>query len=50
MIRRLFTRLISAEVRRLTAERNQARHQRADARRVAVRWHLYARLLERSLR
>ncbi|WP_431976147.1 hypothetical protein [Micromonospora haikouensis] len=42
MLRSWLARLLSAEVRRLTAERDQARATRRDALTAAVRWHRLA--------
>ncbi|QDY06137.1 hypothetical protein FJK98_02305 [Micromonospora sp. HM134] len=42
-MRRWLARLVSAEVRRLTAERDRARTTRAEAIRVALLWHAAAR-------
>lgn len=42
-MRSLLARLVSAEVRRLTAQLAEAREQRSHARRIAVRWYREAR-------
>lgn len=42
MLRRWLARLVSAEVRRLTDERDEARRTRAVALESAVRWHRIA--------
>lgn len=45
-MRRWLARLVDAEVRRLTAERDMARRDRNRAVRVAVRWHGIAQIQE----
>ncbi|PZF98525.1 hypothetical protein [Micromonospora deserti] len=42
MLRDLLGRLVDAEIRRLTAERDQARTDRDRATRAAARWHAAA--------